>query len=65
MGQIKNEWLAKRRRDINFSVHSFPVLIILPHSVYRNFESLSMFVVVSGSFLNYDDKMRSVGWKCQ
>ena len=47
MGQIKNEWLAKRRRDINFSVHSFPVLIILPHSVYRNFESLSMFVAHS------------------
>ena len=64
MGQIKNEWLAKRRRYINFSVHSFPVLIILPHSVYRNFESLSMFVVVR-SFLNYVDKMRSVGWKCQ
>ena len=57
MGQIKNEWLAKRRRYINFSVHSFPVLIILPHSVYRNFESLSMFVVVR-SFLNYVDKTR-------
>ena len=57
MGQIKNEWLGKRRGDINFSVHSFPVLIILPHSVYRNFESLSMFVVVR-SFLNYVDKTR-------